>query len=225
MKKWCVVLMLSLCILVPGLVSAADDPAGPKGYGAVKLGYFMPNGDDNGLNNYDKAFAIGGALGYKFIPWFALELGLDYYSTKGNDSASYGPASYSKDTKVKTWSVPLTARFILPISKMIQPFVGAGGGWYSSKMDIDETYRAPLINDTESNSDSATGWGYHFVAGVDFNIMPHLALGAELKWARAKLDFNDISDIANQLNLDNKIDYNNFNVGGTTLNFVVKGMF
>ena len=230
MKKWCVVLVLSLCILVPGLASAADDSAGPKGYLALKLGGFLPNGDDDGMKDYDKVFTIGGAGGAKLLPWFAVELGVDYYSTKGNETDTYSlvfaSASYSKDTKVKTWSIPLTAKFILPISKVVQPFVGAGGGWYSSKIDVDETYKVPLLNErTYSNSDSANGWGYHFVAGVDFNIMPHLALGAEVKWCKAELDFKDITDIANQLNLDNKIDYSNFNVGGTTLNFVAKYLF
>jgi outer membrane protein W len=208
-----VVLMLSLCFLVPSLAKAADDSVLPVGYMALKLGGFIPNGDDNGLNDYDKVFAIGGAGGAKLLPWFAVELGVDYYSTKGNDTTTYAGVSYAVDAKVKTWSIPLTAKFILPISKVVQPFVGGGGAWYSSKAEMDGTvsgYGASA--DVWSQDDSATGWGYHFVAGADFNLTPHFALGAEVKWAKAELDFKDISD-------------NEINVGGTTLNFVAKYMF
>ena len=213
MKKWFVVLMLSLCFLVPSLAKAADDAAGPTGYGALKLGYFIPNNDDDGLNDFDKVFAIGVAGGAKLLPWFALELGGDYYKTKGNDSVTYAGVSYDVNAKVKTWSVPLTARLILPISKVVQPFVGGGGGWYWSSVDMDGTVSGFGLSDQVwSKSQSANGPGYHFVAGVDFNLTPNFGLGAEVKWSKAELDFDRISD-------------DKINVGGTTLNFVVKGMF
>lgn len=213
MKKWCVVLMLSLCFLVPGLAKAADNSINPAGYAALKLGYFIPNGDDDGLNDFDNVFTIGGAGGAKLFPWFAVEGGLDYYSTKGNDSTTYAGVSYDVDAKVKTWSIPLTAKFILPFSKVVEPFAGIGVGWYSSSIDMDGTVSGyGLSRQAWSESDSDSGFGYHFVAGADFIINPHFALGAELKWCKAELDFEDISD-------------DEINVGGTTLNFVAKYLF
>jgi outer membrane protein W len=213
MKKRCVVFMLSLCFLLPGLAFAADDEGDPTGYLAVKLGYFIPNNDDDGLKDFDKVFAIGVAGGTKLVPWFAIELGGDYYKTKGNDTTTYVGISYTIDAKVKTWSVPLTAKFILPISQKVHPFVGVGGGWYWSSIDMDATGSiGGLSADLGSKSQSANGFGYHGVVGVDFNINRNFALGAEIKWAKAELDFDRISD-------------DKINVGGTTLNFVVKGMF
>jgi opacity protein-like surface antigen len=209
LKNWYMVLLLCLCSLVPSLASAAD----PAGYASVKLGYFMPNSDDDGLKDFDNEFSLGLAVGTKLSPNFAIELGWDYYSTKGNDTVSSGGVSYAIDAEVTTWSIPLTAKFILPVSKEIEVFMGAGVGYYDSQIDADGTLSGGgLSADLWSESDSASGIGYHLVAGADYKINRNVALGGEIKWCKAELDFEDISD-------------DEINVGGTTLNLVVKYLF
>jgi opacity protein-like surface antigen len=212
---------MCLLFLAPGLAFAADDD--PAGYLGLKLGYFIPNGDNEGLNGFNKVFAIGVAGGVKMAPWIAIELGGDYYKTKGNDTKSLLGFSYSADAKVTTWSIPLTLKLILPVSKIVQPFVGGGAGWYFTKVEVDGTgsfLNVDYSPDAWSYSKSANNIGYHAVAGLDINITPNFALGAEVKWCVAKLEFKDLSTLEFKNITNDKI-----NIGGTTINFVVKGMF
>lgn len=209
-NKWYIVLMLSWCLLIP-VCGSADDSTG---YGALKLGYFMPNDDDDGLKDFDDVFSIGLAGGVKLTPNIAIEIGGDFYSTEvGDATVSFLNASYTVDVKVTTWSMPLTGKLILPVSEELDFFLGLGVGWFSSKIDMDGTGSIGGVSaDIWHGSDSADGIGYHGVVGADYNIDPNIALGVEIKWCKAMLEFEDISD-------------DETNVGGTTFNLVAKYLF
>lgn len=205
MKKRAVILVfLSFCLLTPGLVSAAD----PAGYAALKLGYFTPNNDDDGLDGFDSVGSFGLAFGAKFSPNFAIEVGSEYYSTDDNWNGYIdGDYVIAKGT-VTTWSLPITCKLIAPVSNELEVFLGLGIGLYTSEFEIEAS--GPYAY--AEGSDTASDIGYHAVVGADYKINPNISLGMELKWFEADLDFNDLF-------------YDEINVGGTTFNVVAKYLF
>ena len=88
----------------------------------------MPNDDKNGLKNFDNMVSAGLIGGVKLSPNIAIEIGGDYYYTEGNDTVSAAGASYSVDAKVMIWSIPVTGKFILPLSDQVDVFIGGGLG-------------------------------------------------------------------------------------------------
>lgn len=203
MKRWIVVMLLSVGILAPGLALAA----GSNGYLALKPGYFIPNDDSDGLEDFDSVFSIGLAAGVKFNPNLAGEVGWDYYSTE-NTEAGYLNSTYGIYTgTVTTWSVPLTLKLVAPIDRQVSVFAGMGIGLYNAKYEL-EFESANLYG---RGSDSTSGAGFHIVFGADLKVDANLALGMELKWSQAELEFDDLNE--------------DINVGGTTFSVVAKYLF
>lgn len=149
----------------------------PANYGALKLGYFIPNNDENGLKDFNQTWDVELAYGRMLTKNIAAEIGGTYYSTKNDDD--------DVDAKVTTWSIPVTVKYIYPATKDIDIFAGAGFGYYSSKIEAND------------ESDTGDGWGYHAVVGADYKITPDIALGMELKWNRVTAKNSDWDDNPN----------------------------
>lgn len=167
-----------------------ETPANPN-YGVLKLGYFLPNNDEEGLKDYKKTWDVELGYGYLFTKNVALEVGGTYLTTKYDKD--------NVDAKMTTYSIPVTAKFIYPVTKDIDVFAGAGVGYYFASLEAgDETERGK-------------GWGYHAVAGADYKVMENVALGMELKWNQAKVKNDDWDD--------------KLNVGGTSVKLAAKYLF
>lgn len=203
MKRLIMVILLSMGILVPGLAAAA----GSNGYLALKPGYFMPNDDSDGLDGFDSVFTIGLAAGVKVNPNVAGEVGWDYYSTEDTETGYLNSTYGIYKGTVTTWSVPLTLKLIAPIDRQVSVFAGMGIGLYNAKYEV-EFESANLYGST---SDSTSGAGFHIVFGADLKLDANLALGMELKWSEAELEFDDFDE--------------DINVGGTTFSVVAKYLF
>jgi outer membrane protein W len=174
-------------------------------YATIKLGAFMPNDDADYLNN---GFAIGGAIGHNLNRNFALEIGLDYTVTDFDDDYGYG------DANVSILDIPVTAKFIVPLSNQVDFFVGAGLGVYFTKVefDYDEYYYDGYYDD--NNSVDNTYLGYHFLIGADIKMNPNTALTMELKYTELEQDDDDYYY------------YNDkFDVSGTTASVGFKFLF
>jgi opacity protein-like surface antigen len=197
-------ILVFFCICAPGLVSAAN----PAGYAALKLGYFTPNNDSDGLDGFDSVGTFGLAFGAKFTPNIAIEVGTEYYSTDDTESGYIDDVYVVADGTVTTWSIPITCKLIAPVSNELEAFLGLGVGLYSSKFEIE--YRSEDV--IVELSDTASDFGFHAEVGADYKINPNLSLGMELKWFKAELDFDDLFD-------------EEMNVGGTSFNVVAKHMF
>lgn len=210
-------LMVLLSLLVmPAELLAAE----PDNYGVIKLGYFLPNSDSEGLKHYDNTAGFGVAFGHEFSRGIAAEIGLDYYTTAYEASGAIQVVDaesrqvidgrYTLDRKISVRAVPATVKYCLPVSNQIKVFTGAGIGYYWVDFEADLSVTAQA---DRSTSDSGTCFGYHLVAGAQYAVLTNLALGLELKWSKAEQEI-----AAEGKTFD-------VNVGGTAINLVGKMLF
>jgi opacity protein-like surface antigen len=204
--------------------------AGPDNYWSLKLGCFLPNEDRDGLKDYDTSAGIGVMFGHEFTREVAFEVGAEYYSTELKSSEPYyGDDFYDADTgdpisditvsydhDVSVLAVPITVKFQFPLSNELTGFFGAGIGFYNATFDADETYWSPGYAPFSggSISDSGNCVGYHVVAGMDLAVSYNMAVGMEVKWSSAEMDFEE----GGYGTVD-------MNVGGTTVNLAAKLYF
>lgn len=217
-----IIVMFLLFFITPGSF-AAQLSQGTQ-YGMVKLGYFMPNGDDEGLGGYDNDFNFGAGYGRFFADNISVEIGLEYHSVEGKESYPtrlvYGGNDYNGfvdyDGTIALTIIPITAKYHFPVSNELTAFVGAGIGWYMISLDWDVTYRIPNVaSEAQSSiSDDGSSIGFHLVGGAEYAINSNISIGAELKWDKATNEVTPDSDL--------KIDKD---LGGITFNVVGKILF
>lgn len=217
MKQWLFAVCLICAIMAPSVAQSAD----LSNYGTLKLGYFIPNNDGDGLKDYENSGSFGLALGHVFTTSIAGEIGWEYYTTKedysetGNVSVNGASpifGAWSSENRIMVWSLPITAKYLIKAPKDVILYVGAGVGLYFTRLEIEN--RTLTSGDTrylyDDLSDSGRCWGYHFVAGADVYINPAITLGGELKWNKAQQGIEDSDRI---------------NIGGSTFNLVAKHYF
>lgn len=220
---------LIVCI---GVVMFSENlfAAGMHDYWAFKLGCFLPNDDRDGLKDYETAASLGLTFGHEFSREFAIEVGGEYYSTElkasepyyGNDIIDAGTGdpisglTVHYDNEVSVWSIPITAKLLIPLSNELTGYLGAGVGFYTAAFRGDETFKAPGYEPLpgDSISDSGSCVGYHLVAGADLAVSNNMAVGMELKWSEAEINFEE----AGYETVD-------MNIGGTTINLMAKIFF
>lgn len=233
MKRYYSVLLLIFCFMAPSLTFAGDTGM----YGTLKLGLFMPNSDFHGdswggntygynfdgMSGFDNVPLYGVSFGMLMNPNVALEIGWETYETELDiDFHNLDTSNY----KIKTWSVPITAKLLMPVSNQITAFFGAGLGYYDAEVDATETLNNPATNPygialgTSSDTQASDGFGLHAVAGADFKVDANLSFGLELKWSNAKLDFDDFTFFGAPYYMDRDT-----NVGGTSLSLTAKYSF
>jgi opacity protein-like surface antigen len=133
-------------------------------YTMVKLGAYSPR--SHFLRGKDFSKSIDGevALGRYFNRYLAGEVGVGYFKTT------------SESDQVTVVPVTVTGKGIYPLGEF-ELYAGAGIGAYFAKAELS----------SQSYNDTALGW--HILTGVNFNVMPNLFLGAEIKYLWAKPSF------------------------------------
>jgi opacity protein-like surface antigen len=172
-------------------------------YATIKLGAFIPDDDADFLDN---GYSIEGAIGHNLSRNFAVEIGLDYTITDFKDDYGY------EDAYVSTLGIPVTAKFIAPLSNQVDFFVGAGLGLYFTHVDFGYEYYDEYYYDDDNGVDD-TCLGFHCLIGADVKMNSNTALTMQLKYT--ELDQDD----------DEYDHHDNFNVGGTTASLGIKFLF
>lgn len=120
---------------------------------------------------------LSGDLGYKFMPYFAMEFGYTYYAN-GVIKNSLG----NKAGTVKNYSYDIAGKGIWPIMDSgVELFAKLGAARVSANTTINSQTAANSIGLSQM-SKSATG--AYFGGGAAYYMMPELALTAE--WMRAE---------------------------------------
>lgn len=216
MKKMIIALVV-LTIVFPMTAALAHNPRHERdwhagdgydsdNYATVKIGAFMPDGDTDFLDN---GFAASAALGHKLGRNFALELGLDYISADFDRNYTYDTYDY-EDVYLTSVGIPVTAKFIAPLSNQVELYAGAGFGVYFSNIEFDDEYYDGYYYDDERIHD--TGFGFHTLIGADIKMNPNVAFTMELKYTEIEHDFDDYGD-------------DDLEIGGTTATAGVKFLF
>ena len=205
------IIRMSLVIAVVAVsVAVFSTPASAQFYFGGKGTAFLPNNSEDGLKDFDTGFGGEAFAGYRFIPYFGLETGVGYYTSKWSDS--FVDDGLEIDTKLTASAVPvtLTAKGFLPLGEMARLYAGAGVGVYFAKMKAEASNESGGIKLTASaESDTPTAFGYHAVLGGEFMLSQAWGLQAEAKWFKVEPDFS-----FDDLDLEGKVD-----IGGIMLSF------
>ena len=206
MKRLILILFVFM-VMVPMTTVTAAKNYEPQNYATFKIGGFITN--DSALDN---GVVIGGAIGHMINRNFAVELGTDYTFTDFNydNDYVYGNAD------VYTLGIPVTAKYILPLSNQVDLFAGAGVGIYFTgvKFNHHENHEHDgHYYDDDSIHDTSPG--FHCLIGADIKMNSYLALTMEMKYTEVVQDFDDYY-------YDYKYD---FEVSGTTVYIGAKFLF
>lgn len=153
---------------------------------SVPYGWYLEaNAGSSRLSNVSypgnaSSSGIGGNanLGYKFMPYFAMEIGYtQYHNTTITD-----PTSGNKAANVKHYSYDLAGRGILPIvDSGFELFAKLGVERLAARTTINNTLAANNLG-IVSSSHSSTGLYYGI--GGQYYVMPELAINVQ--WQRAQ---------------------------------------
>ncbi len=117
-----------------------------------------------------------GNLGYKFMPFFATEVGYTRYANTSIKSGS------TKAATVKNYSYDIAGKGILPVANSpFELFAKLGIARVNAKTSVDNTPLAIGLGVSSSNH-SATGLYYGL--GADYSMIPALQL--VVQWQRAQ---------------------------------------
>jgi opacity protein-like surface antigen len=147
-------------------------------YFFARAGAIVPKHDD--LEGFDTGLAFEGGLGFRTSPNFAFELAAGRYAVTRTN-----PVFEFKQTAA---AIPVTgtAKLIAPAGKVeAYGLVGAGVQFASVKREE---------GGSDSDSDHATAFAFHFGGGLSAALSPNLTFSAELKYviAKAKLFDEDV---------------------------------
>lgn len=157
------VVMVSL-VSVPAFAERLDN------YAMVKLGVYSLRSHFLMGSDFSKGFDGELALGRYFNRYLAGEFGLGYFKTT------------SESDQITVVPVTVTGKGILPLGR-VELNAGAGIGGYFAKAESD-TGRGFGFH---SNNGTALGW--HVLTGANFNVMPNIFAGVEIKYLWVKPSF------------------------------------
>lgn len=156
-------------------------------YLTVRLGAFLPDDDAPYLDN---GLSLGGALGHNLNRNFALEVGLDYTVTDLDDDYGYYNEATGEyeDAYISTLGIPVTAKFLVPLSGTADLFAGAGFGLYFTDVEIEDDHYHDYYHE---DNDRDTRLGFHVLMGADVELVPNAAVTMELKYTELDREGDD----------------------------------
>lgn len=171
--------ILAFAVTLIGIGPSVSQAEIPSNYLVLKGGFYSPSKDfslDNVHADSKTGFDGEIAFGHYFLPFLAAELGVGYFESKGNAAAQPGEA------KLKVVPVLLTAKGLLPMGPVFEPYGEFGIGAYITKLDV-------TVADSRVTGSSKTTIGLHAGLGANFNVSESVFLGVEGRYLWAKPSF------------------------------------
>jgi len=170
----CIPLLASTLLFViawPQAIVAQDTPAN---YVVLQGGMSIPTGDFKDAK-FEKGVTLALFYGRHLHPNFVLEAGAQVFHFEGGNTDSLiGAAFYDRD--LIAWMIPLTAKGVYRDGKF---GLTAGGGVDLVLPLMEWKVRTP---GSEEESETATAVGFHFLAGIGFDVTRLWYLGLEGKY-------------------------------------------
>ena len=136
----------------------------------------MSNKSYPGNNASSSGLAGNLNIGYKFMPYFGMEIGYSYYNNTNINTSSGGKAGQDKH-----YSYDLAMKGIVPFADSgVEAFAKLGVDRINSHVTVQNQTAANSIGLT-ANQHSATG--IYLGAGLQYSVMPEL--GLVVQWQRA----------------------------------------
>lgn len=180
-------LFIGLALAVIGFsapASAEEVTENTPSYVLLKGGIYSPS-DSFDLDNFNggnttsldskTGFAGEIAVGYYFVPMFALELGAGYMESKGS------PAAQPGKTKLRVVPLIATGKVLLPFG-IFEPYGLGGIGAYITDLDVSG-------NLGDAHGSTEITYGLHLGAGFNVNFHKHMFVGLEGKYLWAEPSF------------------------------------
>ncbi len=159
----------------------------PDGDGILEDGE-IDNAVDSGA--FD-GFTIEADFEYRFLPYFVLGGGLQWYGANVTVDAIAETNRVQGDYSLSVLGMTVTPRLVLPIS-WVRLYTGAGIGLYwrilNTSFDI---MNADDVTTSENNAESAGAIGYHAMLGAEFLIYSWLGIALEDRFAFVHFKGND----------------------------------
>jgi opacity protein-like surface antigen len=156
--------------LTPASPATAKD-GDPGNSIGLKLGAYSPQHDN--MEDFNEGFNGEIFYGLRFHRNFAAELGAGYFKASGKFPGV--------DFSLKVIDILYTVKGIIPLG-ILDIYGGPGIGVYFAKVNVSST----LPGFAGGDSDMSTSFGYHILAGANFNITREVFLGIEGKYFWAK---------------------------------------
>lgn len=157
---------------------AAEGPLVPEGWyvegnlGVTKTGG-VSYGTGTSVSSTGAGFNING--GYKFMPYFATELGYTKYADANVKNAAGGQA-----LTVKHYAFNLAGKGMIPIG-CFDVFAKIGAAVIKTQTNINNASAAAAIGPVSTGTNNKTG--FYLGAGVDYAFHPNIPIS--LQWNRA----------------------------------------
>lgn len=186
------VLISILCLFVFHANFTFAEEQIPKNYLLFKGGMYFPQHDD--LKEYSDGFNGEFYYGAYLGKHFASEIGVGYFKSDGHakvsGTVSGVPVTYYTDDTLKVFDILYNAKIIYPIGNL-ELFAGPGIGIYFAKVNTVVTSTlgsTSLSSACDAVGDWNTAFGYHLLAGANYNINTNWFIGVEGKyfWAKTK---------------------------------------
>jgi opacity protein-like surface antigen len=158
----------------------------------ARIGAYMPQHEDLDADGFGAGLAGEVAVGRRFTPMFAAELGVGHFRSSSDPITFFDPdlgADVSVDFDLAVTPIVATAKLLLPAGAL-EPYALAGVGLYIAKL----TGNADVGGLSASVSDDDTVLGIHLGAGAQIHVTPMASLGLELRYVMAKAEFTDFTD-------------------------------
>ena len=116
---------------------------------------------------------------------FAVELGVGYLETDGDDANLQAPRPWVADFEIRAIPITLTAKGVLPL-RNVDLFAAAGAGLYFVRAEVFATQQTV---GSDSFDDDDIVFGFHGGLGAHFNVTQNIFIGMEGKYLWTRPEF------------------------------------
>ena len=180
--------LVAALVAVAGNAAAQDAGHAQQNYLHLRLGGILAQSSDLKDTDIENGFDGEVAIGRRFGPNFAAELGVGYFSAEGSTSSVFDPGSgLTIDITPKFSGIPITAsaKGIMPLGPSAEVYGLVGLGLY--RVTLEATGSA--LGQTASTSDDDSAFGFLIGGGISFDVTPKVFLSADLRYLVAKATF------------------------------------
>lgn len=131
-----------------------------------------------GVSDSSNGFSWNANMGYRFMPFFAAEMGFTRYA---DGVGKFGSMKVANDSH---YSIDVTGKLVLPVwTTGLALFGKLGGAWLHSDVKLENAGYGTTVR-----TGTSSGAGFYLGAGVEYAILPEMAFN--LQWQRAKGNHN-----------------------------------